>query len=123
MFGSSERIIDRLRLRWLLFGYVVRILLFGIVYYILPHLHPSSGPMSAGGEVTSDFSNALLFSFATATNSSLSEVVPNGHVKWLSLIEVSGGILFAGLAINLLAVMPSKKTRIAEKACHGWWVD
>jgi hypothetical protein len=123
MFGTVERIIDKLRLRWLLVGYIVWICFFGVIYYWLAILQINTGLISEQGEFRREFLDSLLFSFATATSSDVSGLLPAGHAKWLSVLEVFGGILFAGLAINLLAVMPSKKTRIAEKACRGWWIE
>jgi len=123
MLGTVERIVDRLSVKWLLISYILWIAIFGIAYYLLPLFDPTSGSASGKGEIQKGFADAMFFSFGIGTNSDVSGLLPSGHAKWLSVVEVSGGILFAGLAINLLAIMPSKRTRVAERACRGWWME
>lgn len=44
-------------------------------------------------------------------------------VRGLAIVEVLGGIIFAGVAVNLLASLPSRTARLAARACNGYWVE
>ncbi|MEL6653664.1 MAG: ion channel [Bacteroidota bacterium] len=118
-----EKIIDKISLLSLVTGYVVWIVFFGLVYWIAPFIDANSAIASSDGAVQGGFWLSQFVSVSTATGSGFGDYVPTGFLRGFAVLELFGGIIFAGMAINLLASLPSRKTRLAAKACKGHWVE
>lgn len=98
------------------------VLLFAVLYTIVPRL-TNMGTLHTSSGDASGFGIALYVSLATAVSLGYSDAYPVGILRLLAGIEVVGGLVIAGLAVNSLVALPSRQTRRAIKFCSGWWLE
>ncbi len=96
---------------------------FAIAYWVIPKIDGESALKDSCGARVEGLLNALYFSIVTATTLGYGDVSPSGWLRGCAAVEVTGGVLLAGLAVSAFVALPSQQTRKATKSCTGWWCE
>lgn len=118
-----EYLIERISLPYVLLMGVVWITLFTALFYIIPMLDKNSIIIDINGAIVNSLADSAYFSIVTVTTLGYGDLQPKGLIKLFASIEVLGGLIFVGLAVNSILSIPVRRTRKAIKECTGWWVE
>jgi len=99
------------------------ILLFGVIYAAAPKLLDSAALIDEDSRQVNSLVEAIQFSIFTATTLGDGRRSAVGILRSVAAIEVLGGIVIAGLTINAIVALPSRRRRKAIRACTGWWLE
>jgi hypothetical protein len=119
---KTDHLFDGLKIKHIIYLASAWIFIFSLIYYIIPYFFKNSFLTSSGGCAT-DYPTSLYFSIVTATTLGYGDVCPTGWLRACAAIEVLGGVILAGLAINAIVTLPSNATQRAIDACSGWWLE
>jgi hypothetical protein len=99
-------LIDRITFTHILIVWLVMIVVFGFVYYIFTN---ETAYLFYGVKDAKvyDISDAIYFSFVSATTTGFGDIIPLGWFKLISIVEVVSGLM-------LLAVVTSKLVSIKQ---------
>ena len=114
--------LKRLTIKKVIFIFLLWINIFAVLYTIIP-LHSDSKLVDSIGNELSGYFNSLYYSFVITTTLGTSEMIPIKFLKLLTVLEVIGGIIIAGIAVNTIYSLPSKRVRQALKYSKGWWIE
>lgn len=114
--------LKRLTIKKVIFIFLLWINIFAVLYTIIP-LHCDSKLVDTSGKELSGYFNSLYYSFVITTTLGTSEMIPTNIFKLLTVLEVIGGIIIAGIAVNIIYSLPAKRVRQALKYSKGWWIE
>src|SRR3989344_6396839 len=106
--NTITRIFDKLTFFDMFMLWVLIVSIFGTTYYFSSS-QESYLFYAKSGEIVSEISDSLYFSFITATSTGFGDIVPHGNFKTIAIFEAVFGLV-------LLATLTSKLVSIKEDA-------
>lgn len=123
--AAAQRLIDKLTVPMVAGGFAGWTAAFGLLYFLVgtvfqadSHLAYSSNGARADGPGT-----AIYFSVVTVATLGYGDIVPTGWLRVAACIQVLGGLVFAGLLVSTITVIPSSPARLAKRFFVGFWIE
>lgn len=118
--------IDRLKLWHLFFAAFLLTLFFALSYFEISSANKKNGliAIDLDGKLKSvDFSDAVYFSLVTEATLGYGDVRPVGVSRMLACLQVSLGLVLAGLFVAKITSGRDRKMRIASINSTGYWLE
>jgi hypothetical protein len=120
--GTLQTVLDRITITRLILAILLVTLVFGFAYASLSHWWPDQGIIGTNNEPPTLWS-AIYFSVVTEATLGYGDFRPIGVARIIACLEVTFGLLAAGMFIAKLTSAPSARFRELVRAISGTWID
>lgn len=110
------RLVDRIRGRYLVLAVFALTFVPALAYWALAGIRYS-------GHADQSFLDALYFAITTETTLGYGDIVPVGIGRLIACVQVSLGLLVAGLAVAKITSAQGRSVRTAARLAPGTWIE